>query len=248
MNKPEKRNALDKMMIEELSDALDKASSQTVRSVLITGKGGSFCSGADVSTFYEKLDGDPTILEQYISELADMLHHSVIEKIYRLDKPVVAGINGVAAGAGMSLSLACDLRICSQSSRFVMAYSQIGCTADGGSTFFLPRIVGLAKAKELYLMNSPISAEYALDIGLVNQMVTDSSFDRHCLELGLRLSEGPTKAIGSTKKLFNQSFHNELNDQLNSETQAICEISRSKDFRNGVQSFIEKKRTWFQGF
>tara|TARA_B100000029_G_scaffold131553_1_gene125266 strand:- start:1061 stop:1867 length:807 start_codon:yes stop_codon:yes gene_type:complete len=247
LNRPEKRNALDKAMIEELAEALDKGLSPTVRSILITGNGGSFCAGADLNEFYELFDETPEVLSDHISDVANLLHTRVIEQIYELNKPVIAGINGVAAGAGMSLSLACDLRVCSQSSRFVMAYSHIGCTADGGSTYFLPKLVGLSKAKELYLMNSPISAEYALDIGLINQMVPDSSFDRHSLELGLRLSEGATKAVGLTKSLFHGDLSNELHDHLVRESEAIAAISKTKDFRNGVQAFIEKKKPWFQG-
>tara|TARA_B100001559_G_scaffold31278_1_gene23897 strand:+ start:25913 stop:26716 length:804 start_codon:yes stop_codon:yes gene_type:complete len=247
LNKPKKRNALDKAMIEGLSNALDKGQSPSVRCVLITGQDGAFCAGADLNEFYQLFDEEPDVLAAHIYDVANLLHNNVIEKIFGLNKPVIAGINGIAAGAGMSLSLACDMRICSQSSRFVMAYSQIGCTADGGSTYFLPKLVGLAKAKELYLMNSPISAEYAQSIGLVNQVVPDSSFDRHSLELGLRLAESATNAIGSTKALFNQDFNNELHDHLRREANVISQVSRTKDFRNGVQSFIEKKKPWFQG-
>jgi len=247
LNKPEKRNALDKSMVEDLSNALDKAMSPSVRAVALYGSGNSFCAGADLTEFYELLNEDPDVLAEYILELATLLHTQVIEKIYLLNKPVIACINGVAAGAGMSLSLACDLRLCSQSSRFVMAYSQIGCTADGGSTYFLPRLVGLGKAKELYLMNSPISADYAHEIGLVNQVVPDSAFDRHSLELGLRLAESATKAIGSTKQLFNQEARNELHQHLIDEAYAICDASRTNDFRNGVRAFVEKKKPWFQG-
>jgi 2-(1,2-epoxy-1,2-dihydrophenyl)acetyl-CoA isomerase len=248
LDRPESRNSLTKKIIIDLGISLDRAASSDVRAVLITGSGDSFCSGADLSEFMLIVsDQGLDKLSSYVYELATLLHSEVIEKICLLRKPVVCGINGVAAGAGFSLSLACDVRICSESARFLMAYSNIGCTSDGGSSYLLPRLVGYAKAMELYFFNQPLSAQAALDIGLVNQVIPANSFGRHILETGLRLAEGPTEAFGRTKRLMNDSWNNSLREQLNEEAICISEIVKTKDFQNGVKAFLNKNKTWFTG-
>ena len=143
LNRPEARNALSPQMVAELGQALASCRGVDIRAVLLTGTDGAFCAGADVRDFTAQLDtGGPEELSERLRELADALHRDVVMRIRRLDKPVVAAINGVAAGAGFSLALACDLRVASSDARFLLAYANIGCTADGGSTYMLPRIVG----------------------------------------------------------------------------------------------------------
>ena len=143
--------------------------------------------------------------------------------------------------------LACDLRIASAASRFLMAYANIGATADGGSTYLLPRLVGAGKAMELFMASQPMSAESALEIGLVNQVCPPGDLDRHVLETAMRLAEGPTVAYGRVKALFDHSWDSNLEDQLDAETSAMSSIGLTGDFHDGIRAFAEKRRPWFQG-
>jgi 2-(1,2-epoxy-1,2-dihydrophenyl)acetyl-CoA isomerase len=249
LERPEARNALSPDMVAELGRAIQSCRSPEVRAVLITGTGGAFCAGADVKDFLGQLEGaGPEALSQHLRKLADTLHKEVIQTIRRLDKPVMAGINGVAAGAGFSLSLACDLRLAASNARFLMAYANIGGTADGGATYMLPRLVGLSKAMEIYTASQPISAEYARELGLVNQVFPSEGFERHALETATRLSQGPTLAYGRVKALFDQSWTTNLEAQLDAETEAISNISLTRDFQEGIKAFTQKRQPWFQGY
>jgi 2-(1,2-epoxy-1,2-dihydrophenyl)acetyl-CoA isomerase len=235
-------------MVTQLARAFQDCRSPDVRAVLITGVGGAFCAGADLKDLVAQLEqGGPEALSQHLRTLAEAMHRDVILGIRRLEKPVVAGINGVAAGAGFSLMLACDLRIASSSARFFMAYANIGCTADGGSTYLLPRLVGSAKAMEIYLANQPLSAERALEIGLVSQVVPAEELDQHALETALRLAQGPTLAYGRVKALFEQCWGCDLEHQLDAETEAISTIGLTHDFQEGIKAFTQKRQAWFQG-
>ena len=248
LNRPEARNALTAEMISDMAQALRGCQQPDVRAVLITGSGGAFCAGADVRDFGEHLEGGgPEGLSSHLQALADSLHREVIIPIRRLDKPVVAAVNGVAAGAGFSLALACDVRVAASSARFLMAYANIGCTADGGSTFMLPRLVGTGRAMEIYLANQPIGAEYARELGLVNQVFPAESFDQHALETATRLSQGPTVAYGRVKALFDRSWGSDLEAQLDDETTAISEMGLTGDFQEGIRAFNQKRPPWFQG-
>ena len=248
LNRPEARNSLTPQMIADLGDAVQSCSAGEVRAVLLTGSGGAFCAGADLKGLVERLEnGGPEALSQEIRHVAGTLHDRVILPLLRLKKPVVGAINGVAAGAGFSLMLACDLRIAASSARFLMAYGNIGATADGGSTYLLPRIVGAAKAMELYLASQPMSAESALEMGLVTQICDKEALDQHALETAMRLAQGPTIAYGRVKELFLNSWGNTVEDQLEAETQAFVDISLTRDLQEGVKAFTEKRQPWFQG-
>lgn len=248
LNRPEARNALSPDMITDLAKALESCKHRSVRAVVITGVDGAFCAGADVRNFTENLEQyGPEGLSQHLRKLADSLHRDVILAIRKLDKPVIAAVNGVAAGAGFSLALACDMRVASINARFLMAYANIGCTADGGSTYMLPRLVGSGRAMEIYLASQPIGAEYALELGLVNQVFPSEHFDRHAMETATRLAQGPTIAIGRVKALFDQSWDSNLETQLDIETDAISDIGLTRDFQEGIKAFTEKRQAWFQG-
>lgn len=248
LDRPESRNALAPGTITQLGDALEECGRREVRAVLITGRGGAFCSGADVKDFAGTLEREgPAGLSAHLDSLADTLHRRVILAIRQLEKPVVAGINGVAAGAGFSLALACDLRLAASSARFLMAYANIGCTPDGSSTYMLPRMVGLGKAFEIYTASQPMSAEYAREVGLVNQVFPDTGFERHALETATRLAQGPTAAYARAKALFNQSWDNGLEQQLDAETAGISGIALTRDFQEGIRAFDAKRQPWFQG-
>ncbi len=248
LNRPEARNALSPEMVSDLGQAIASCRGGDIRAVLLTGTDGAFCSGADVRDFTAQLEsGGPEGLSDHLRELADDLHRQVVMGIRRLDKPVVAAINGVAAGAGFSLALACDLRVASSDARFLLAYANIGCTADGGSTYMLPRIVGQGRAMEIYLARQPIGAHYALDLGLVSQVFEPSHFERHAMETADRLAQGPTRAYGKVKALFDGSWDSDLATQLDAETDAIANIGLTRDFQEGIRAFSQKRQAWFQG-
>lgn len=248
LNRPEARNALSPDMVADLGQAIQSCRSADVRVVVIGGSGGAFCSGADVKEFVNQLEkGGPDSLSQHLRDLAGALHRDVILEIRRLQKPVIAKIDGVAAGAGFSLMLACDLRIASSNARFLMAYANIGATADGGSTYLLPRLVGAGKAMDIYLASQPLSAETALEMGLVSQVCPAEDLDRHALETAMRLAQGPTLAYGRVKALFDRSWEADLVSQLDAETEAISGIGQTSDFQEGIRAFADKRSPWFQG-
>ncbi len=249
MNRPESRNALIPQMIAEMSEAIQACKKSDVRAVLLTGAGGGFCSGADLKFVTETLgnNGDPKKLQDYIKTLADDLHHNVVLAFRKLEKPVVAGINGVAAGAGFSLTLGCDIRVAAQGARFLMAYANIGAPADGGSTYLLPRLVGAGRAMELYLASQPLSAQGALEIGLVTQVVEDDALHQHAMETATRLAQGPTTAYGRVKALFDASWDNDIATQLDAETATFVDICLTEDFQEGIKAFTERRQARFQG-
>lgn len=248
LNRPEARNALTPEMVADLGRIIADCARPEIRAVMLTGTEGAFCAGADVKDFVDSLDdGGPEGLSQHLHKLADSLHRDIIMGIRRLEKPVVAAVNGVAAGAGFSLALCSDVRVASADARFIMAYAGIGCTADGGSTYMLPRLVGVGKAMEIYMASQPIGAEYARELGLVNQVCPAEGFERHALETATRLAQGPTIAYGRVKTLFENSWGAGLEEQLDAETEAISNIVFTGDFQEGVKAFTEKRMPWFQG-
>ena len=248
LNRPEARNALNPEMFQELGSAIQGCRDPDMRAVIITGSGGSFCAGADVKDFVNQLENSgPEGLHQHLKHLADAFHRHVIIPIRQLDKPVIASIDGVAAGGGLSLALACDLRVASDSARFLMAYGNIGATADGGSTYLLPRLIGTARAMELYLSDQPIGAQRALDLGLLNQVFPTAELEQSTLEFAARLAQGPTVAYGRVKALFDSSWDASLAGQLDAETEYISNITMTDDFQEGIKAFAEKRSPRFQG-
>ena len=247
LNRPEVRNALSPDMLENFAALLDDCMDRDVRAVVITGSGGAFCSGADVRDFTQVLDKGPQELSAHLEYVADLLHRSVVLKVRHLPKPVIASVGGVAAGAGFSLALACDLRVASDNARFFLAYANIGATADGGSTYYLPRLLGPARAMEVYLTKQPISAQVALEMGLVNRVVPADEIERHPLEMAQSLASGPTVAYGRVKALMDRSWTSDLASQLDEETRAISDITLTRDFQEGITAFIEKRDPRFQG-
>lgn len=248
LDRPEARNALSPDMVRDLGRAIESCQRKDVRAVLVRGAGGAFCAGADVKDFVAHLDqGGPALLAEHLRDLAGALHRDVILKIRRLEKPVIASIDGVAAGGGFSLMLACDLRIAASTARFLMAYANIGATADGGSTYLLPRLVGAGKAMDIYLASQPLSADRALELGLISQVCPAEDLDRHALETAMRLAQGPTLAYGRVKALFDRAWESDLAGQLDAETEAISSIALTGDFQEGIRAFAHKRRPWFRG-
>jgi 2-(1,2-epoxy-1,2-dihydrophenyl)acetyl-CoA isomerase len=248
LNRPETRNAFSQEMLDDLAEALRACRSQEVRAVLITGSGNAFCAGADVREFTNELEaGGPDRISNHVRELAGRFHSDVILEIRRLPKPVVAGVNGVAAGGGFSLMASCDLRVAADNARFLMAYANIGATADGGSTFFLTRLLGGGRAMELYLSDQPLTAESALSIGLISQIFPAAEFGELAMETAVRLAQGPTVAYGRVKSLFDSGWRLDLEAQLDQETDLIADIALTQDFQEGIRAFSEKRRPGFQG-
>ena len=248
LNRPEARNALTLRMVEEIAEAIEECKKPDVRAVLLTGSGPGFCSGADLKLVVDTLENSGQEgLQEYVRKLADALHTKVVLGLRQLGKPVVAGINGVAAGAGFSLILGCDLRVAASNAQFLMAYANIGAPADGGSTYLLPRLIGAGRAMELYLASQPTSAQAALTMGLVTQVIDGAVLHRHAMEAAVRLAQGPTAAYAQVKALFDSSWENDLKTQLDAETKAFADICLTADFQEGIRAFTERRQAQFQG-
>ncbi len=243
INRPDRYNALTLRMVEELLEVVVACDEDRgIRTVVLTGAGQAFCADGDVREFVERA----ATLSLHLKRLL-IFFHGTISCIARMSKPVIAGVNGVAAGAGMSLAMACDLAVAAESARFTMAYSKIGATPDGSSTYFLPRLVGLRRALELTYTNRVLTADEAAAWGLVNRVVPDAEFAASVNALATELAAGPTLALGRAKRLFFMSEHESLETQMENETQLIALSSKTSDFREGIKAFAEKRRPIFSG-
>lgn len=242
LNRPDFYNALNLELSQEFLDAvLSCSEDKSIRVVVITGSGKAFCSGGDVKAFKENLSKISIYLKQQTTYL-----HKAISNICRMPKPVIAAVNGVAAGGGFSLALACDLTIASQSAKFAVAYSHIGATPDLSCTYFLPRLVGNKKALEMLYTNSSMTADEAFNSGIVNRVVPDSKFQEEIKSLATQLAEGPAFALGQTKKLFQLSWGANLESQMENETEMIAQAGLTDDFKEGVTAFLQKRKPNFK--
>jgi 2-(1,2-epoxy-1,2-dihydrophenyl)acetyl-CoA isomerase len=243
LNRPDSANGIDVTMARELEQAvLSMAGDPAVRSVLLTGAGARFCGGGDVKTFGEQGEG----LSGYLREVATPLHVA-IAALVRLDAPVVAAVQGSAAGAGMGLVGASDLVLAGESAKFVMAYTGIGVTPDGSSSWFLPRLVGLKRALELTLTNRVLSASEALDLGLITRVVPDAELEQEGQVLAAHLAAGPTKALGGAKRLLHGSLESTLESHLARETAEITAAGATRDAAEGIAAFVGKRAPEFHG-
>jgi 2-(1,2-epoxy-1,2-dihydrophenyl)acetyl-CoA isomerase len=243
LNRPDAYNALDLGLGRDLFHAcLEVDDDPDVRCVVVTGAGKAFCSGGDVKHFVDNL---PRI-GAFVKELTTYLH-GTISRFARSDKPVIMAVNGVAAGGGLSFALSGDIVVAAESARFTLAYSKIAATPDGSSSYFLPRLVGLRRAMELYFTNRVLSAREALDWGLVTRVVPDAELRSSVDALARELAQGPSKAFGAAKRLFHQSTWESLETQMELEAQAIAASGRTEDFANGVAAFAAKKTPTFRG-
>ncbi|MGH7410390.1 MAG: enoyl-CoA hydratase/isomerase family protein [Candidatus Methylomirabilis sp.] len=243
MNRPDRYNALSTRVIQQLLEVVMACDEdREVRAVILTGAGPAFCSGGDVREFVESLE----VLPLHLKRLTTFFH-AAISRMCRMSKPVIAAVNGIAAGAGMSLAMACDLAVAAESARFTMAYSKIGATPDGSSTYFLPRLVGLRRALELTYTNRVLTAREAEAWGLVNRVVPDAELPATVNALAAELAAGPALAIGRAKRLFLMSQHESLETQMENETELIALSGKTADFREGVKAFTEKRKPLFTG-
>lgn len=240
LNRPEVLNAITPALLDEVTDSLrEAASGATVRAVIITGAGRGFCSGQDLRAAADDggLDVGAILRDHYTP---------VIRAIRSMDQPVIAAVNGVAAGAGFSLALACDLRIAAASATFVQAFVRIGLIPDLASTYFLPRLIGPARAAELMMLGDTVDAARALDLGIVNWVVPDPELAGAAAELAGRLARGP-RSITLTKRALDASHENDLEAQLAVEERLQTEATTTSDFLEGVSAFLEKRRATFTG-
>jgi 2-(1,2-epoxy-1,2-dihydrophenyl)acetyl-CoA isomerase len=243
LNRPEVFNALDAQLARELHDAIIESSEdEAVRVVVLTGTGRAFCAGGDVKGFCDTIDTIGAHVKRMTTEL-----HGAVSRMIRMPKPVISAVNGVAAGGGMSLALAGDLILATASARFTMAYTQIGASPDGSSTFTLPRLVGVKRALELTLLNPVLSAQEAKEWGIVNRVYPDDEFQAEVHNIAAQLAQGPTLAYGRTKALFYSSTSETLETQMEYETLNIAASGKTADFREGIFAFAEKRQPSFQG-
>ncbi|MEM2983556.1 MAG: enoyl-CoA hydratase [Candidatus Bathyarchaeia archaeon] len=244
MNRPEELNALNLTMGKELCEIASLCSTEkAIRAVVVTGVGRAFCAGGDVKEMHRHLK-ETGRADLFLRDLALYLHTFVAE-VVRMPKPVIAAINGIAAGGGLSMSLACDLSFARQDARFVMAYTNIGLVPDGSSTYFLSKIVGPKKAREMIFLNEPLDADEALRLGIVNRVFPKEEFEREVASIAIRLSRGPTDTYGRVKGLLRLGLIETLESQMENERHGVSLSSLHGEFREGVTAFVEKRRADF---
>lgn len=244
LNRPKSLNSFNEAMHLEMREAfkLIKRDKQ-VRALVLTGEGRGFCAGQDLSDRNVDPDADAPDLGRSI----EMFYNPMIQTIQSLPIPVVCAVNGVAAGAGANIPLACDLIIAGRSAKFIQAFCKIGLIPDSGGTWFLPRLVGMAKAKEMALLGEPVNAEAALEMGLVNRVVDDEMLREEALVVAKHLAMQPTKGLAYIKRALNQTFDNGFEEQLLLERDLQRLAGRTQDYREGVAAFMAKRTPEFKG-
>jgi 2-(1,2-epoxy-1,2-dihydrophenyl)acetyl-CoA isomerase len=244
MNRPEARNALDLALARALREALEDVSADdTLRAVILAGAGPTFSAGGDVKMMAEAGSAGREAL------LIDVTRHfhGAVAAIAAMHKPAIAAVRGGAGGGGLALMLACDLAIVDEQAKLVFAFNALGLTPDGGSTFHLPRLVGLKRAFELAFLNEPIDGRRAVELGLANRAVPGDQVDEQALALAVRLAAGPTRAFGHTKELLRSSSARPLAEALTVESETIAAISAEADAGEGIDAFVDKRAPRFRG-
>ena len=241
LNRPDKYHSFVREMALQLQEALDKCNENNeVRAILITANGKAFCAGQDLG---EATDPNGPSLTQIILEH----YNPIIRKIRNIEKPVVAAVNGVAAGAGASIALCCDIVVATQSASFIQAFSKIGLIPDSGGTFFLPRLVGMQRATALMMTADPVSATAAMEMGMIYQVFSDETFEEESWKLVSKLAKMPTKGLGLTKRLLNASYTNNFEEQIDMEDKCQTIAGNTSDFKEGIAAFFEKRKPNFKG-
>lgn len=244
LNRPASLNSFNTLMHDEVRDAIKDARDNTaVRCLVITGTGRGFCAGQDLSDRAVKVSAEAPDL----GESVEKNYNPLIRNIMTMEKPVLCAVNGVAAGAGASIALACDIVLAAKSAKFIQAFCKIGLVPDSGGTFNLVRALGLPRAKALALLGDKLSAEQAQNWGMIWQCVEDDSLMDETMTLALHLATQPTKGLAKIKELMNNSFSTPMHQQLELEKYAMRELGRTSDYREGVSAFMEKRQPTFTG-
>jgi 2-(1,2-epoxy-1,2-dihydrophenyl)acetyl-CoA isomerase len=245
LNRPDKLNAFNAEMHEALAAALDAAARETrIRAVLLTGAGRGFCAGQDLSARRQLLESGAKL---DLGESIERYYNPLVRRLRALPKPVVCAVNGVAAGAGANLALACDIVIAARSASFIQAFAKIGLVPDSGGSWFLPRLVGEARARALLLLGDKVGAEDAAQWGMIWRVVDDAALMAEARELARRLARAPTRALGLIKRALLESGANPLDAQLDLERDLQREAGVGEDYREGVTAFLEKREPQFTG-
>jgi 2-(1,2-epoxy-1,2-dihydrophenyl)acetyl-CoA isomerase len=240
LNRPDKLNSFNREMALLLQQKLDECADQAIRCVYLTGAGKGFCAGQDLA---EVVDPEAPGIQRILSEH----YNPIITRIRNLAKPVVAAVNGVAAGAGANIALACDIVVATQSASFIQAFSKIGLIPDSGGTFMLPRLIGWQKASAIMMLGDKISSTQAEQMGMIYKVIPDESFTAESKKIALTLSQLPTKGLAYTKHVLSQSMTNSLDQQLLLEDECQQKAANTYDFKEGIQSFLEKRAPEFRG-
>ena len=241
LNRPSVFNSFNKEMAMQLQQALDACDmDEAVRAIVITGEGKAFCAGQDLA---EAMDPDGPELQAIVRDH----YNPIIERIRTIEKPIIAAVNGVAAGAGANIALACDITIAKKSASFIQAFSKIGLIPDSGGTFFLPRIIGMQKAMALMMTGDKVTADQAVELNMIYKSVDDDDFESEVKQFAETIAKMPTRGLGLTKKAINASYSNTLTEQLALEETLQTEAGETYDFREGVNAFLEKRKPEFKG-
>lgn len=242
LNRPEVLNSINMEMGKNIQNALDTcANDNAIRAIIITGEGKAFCAGQDLTEAVPK--------DQPLADLGIILeecYNPIIRKIYELEKPVVAAVNGVAAGAGANIALVCDIVVASEKASFVQAFSKIGLIPDSGGTYILPRLIGLQKATSIMMLGDKISAEEAERLGMIYKFYKEEEFENNVNTLANKLASMPTRGLALTKKALQQSMANDLYSQLLIEKELQVAAGNTDDYKEGVRAFLEKRTPNFK--
>jgi 2-(1,2-epoxy-1,2-dihydrophenyl)acetyl-CoA isomerase len=242
LNRPDVFNSFNREMALLMQETLDICSNDNnIRAIVISGNGKAFCAGQDIGeiTNPELNPGFRKILDDH--------YNPIIKKIRSIEKPIIGAINGVAAGAGANIALACDIILASENASFIQAFSKIGLIPDSAGTFFLPRLIGIQKATALMMLGDKVTAQEAENLGMIYKCFSSETFDDEVLKMATTLANMPTKALGLTKRLMNNSLTNNLEQQLQLESDMQIEASETNDYSEGVTAFVEKRKPIFKG-
>lgn len=241
LNRPNVFNSFNREMALAFQQRLDECEKDnTTRAIYITGEGKAFCAGQDLAEAIDPKGPELTkiVLEHY---------NPIITRLRKIEKPIIGAVNGVAAGAGANIALACDICVATESASFIQAFSKIGLIPDSGGTYFLPRIIGLQKASALIMLGDKVSAKEAEQMGMIYKSFNDDIFKEEAFKIAETLSKMPTKGIGLTKRALNNSFNNTLEQQLKLEDELQTAAGKTYDYNEGVNAFLEKRKPKFKG-